>query len=99
MAHRLAPQAESDLDDTWYYVASQSGSVEVADRLIDAITARFSLLARHPHVGRRRDDDLRPGLRSFAVGGYVIVYRVAGDDVVILRVLWGGRDIPALFAH
>ena len=99
MAHRLAPEAADDLDDIWYYVAGQSGSVEVADRLIDAITARFSLLARHPHMGRPRDDDLRPRLRTFAVGSYIIIYRLDGRDVLILRVLWGGRDIPALLAH
>lgn len=99
MAHRLAPEAVADLDGIWYYVARESGSLEVADRLIDTITARFSLLACNPHVGRRRDDDLRPGLRSFSVGSYVIVYRVEDLDVRILRVLWGGRDIPALFGH
>ena len=96
MAHRLAPEAEADLDSVWYFVASQSGSPEVADRLIDTITTRFSLLSHHPHIGRRRDDDLRPGLRSFPVGSYVIIYRLEGADVLILRVLWGGRDIPAL---
>jgi toxin ParE1/3/4 len=99
MAHRLAPEAASDLDDIWYYVARQSGSVEVADRLIDTIARRFVVLARNPHLGRRRDDDLRPGLRSFPVGSYVIIYRVEGPDVLILRVLWGGRDIPALFGY
>src|SRR5438552_6308546 len=33
MAHRVAPQAASDLDDVWYYVAKESGSFEVANRL------------------------------------------------------------------
>jgi len=60
MAHRLAPGAEVELDEIWLWTAKESGSVEIADRLIDAITERFYLLARHPHVGRRRDDDLRP---------------------------------------
>jgi toxin ParE1/3/4 len=73
MAHRLAPGAEVELDEIWFWTAKESGSVEIADRLIDSITERFSLLARHPHVGRRRDDDLRPGLRSFPVGQYVII--------------------------
>ena len=30
MAHRLAPHAERDLDDTWLYVAKESGSIEIA---------------------------------------------------------------------
>ena len=62
-----------------------------------AITARVALLARQPYIGRRRDEDLRPGVRSFVVGDYVIAYRVDGDNVLILRVLRGSRDIEALF--
>ncbi len=97
MSHRRSPLAVSDLDDIWYYVASQSGSMEVADRLIGTIADRFLLLASYPHLGRPRDEDLRPGLRSFPVGEYVIFYRIDGEDVVILRVLRGSRNIAALF--
>jgi toxin ParE1/3/4 len=96
MAHRLALEAEAELDDIWYYVAKESGSIDIADRLVDSITERFYLLARHPHIGRRRDEDLRPGLRSFPVGEYVIIYRVEEDEVLILHVYRGSRDIEAL---
>jgi plasmid stabilization system protein ParE len=65
MAHRVAPEAEAELDNIWYYVAKESGSIAVADRLIDSITERFNLLACHPHIGRHRDEDLRPGLAVF----------------------------------
>jgi toxin ParE1/3/4 len=95
MAHRLAQEAATELDDIWYYVAKESGSVTRADRLVDAITARFWILARHPHIGRRRND-LRPGLRSFPVRDYLIIYRTDGDDVLILHILHARRDITAL---
>ena len=36
MGHRRTPQADSDLDDIWYYVASKSGSLDIADRLVDS---------------------------------------------------------------
>jgi toxin ParE1/3/4 len=96
MAHRVASEAEAELDNIWYYVAKESGNIEIADRLIDSISARFYLLACHPHVGRRRDEDLRPGLRSFPVGEYVIIYRIEKDDTLILHVLRGSQDIEAL---
>jgi len=99
MAHIRSLQADSDLDSIWYYIASESGSVEIADRLIDSITERFLLLANYPNLGRRRDDDLRPGLRSFSVGERVILYRLRNEDVLILRVLRGNRNIEALFGH
>src|SRR5256885_2150599 len=95
MAHRLALEAANDLDAIWYYVATNS-SAEMADRLIDSITDRFFLLATFPQMGRPRDTDLRPGLQSFPVGEYVIIYRVEGQDVLILHVTHGHRDIEGL---
>lgn len=96
MAHRVAPEAEAELDGIWYYLATESGNLEIADRVIDTITERFFLLARYPHIGRRRDEDLRPGLRSFLAGEYVIIYRVEGDDVLILHVIRASRNVEAL---
>jgi len=97
MAHRVAPQAVIDLDEIWLYVAQESGSSQVATRLIDSVTRRFTLLAGHPYLGRVRDDEFGVGTRSFPVGEYVIIYCVEGDDVLILRVAHGSRDIEALF--
>ncbi|HXP84155.1 MAG TPA: type II toxin-antitoxin system RelE/ParE family toxin [Bryobacteraceae bacterium] len=48
-------------------------------------------------MGRSRDEDLRPSLRSFPVGEYVILYRIQDEDVLILRVLRANRNIEALF--
>ena len=43
MDFRVAPQAESDLDEIWYFLATQSSNIDVADRVIDSITARFAM--------------------------------------------------------
>lgn len=95
MAHQRTPEADADLDEIWYYIVKESGSIEIADRFIDSLTERFLLLARHPHVGRLRDD-LRPGLRIFPVGRYVILYRVEDEDVFILHVVAADRDLDRL---
>lgn len=96
MAHLLAPEAATDLDNIWYYIAKESGSLERADRLIDAITERFYLLSTHPRLGRKRDD-LRVGLRSYPVGDYVIIYRVTEtDDVLISYVSHSRQDLQRL---
>jgi len=99
MAHRLAPQAAADLDGIWYYVATQSGSIEIANQLIDSIADRFFLLASHPYLGRAREDEFGVGSRSFPVGEYVIVYCVEDDDVLILRVVHGRRDMEMPFGY
>jgi plasmid stabilization system protein ParE len=60
MAVRFGTQVEADLDGIWAYVAKESGSVDVSNRVIDSITDHFFLLSRHPQLGRRRDDDPPP---------------------------------------
>ena len=47
-------------------------------------------------MGRSRDE-LAAGIRSLAVGKYVIYYRRVGRAVRILRILHGARDIEKLF--
>jgi plasmid stabilization system protein ParE len=95
---RLSPEAELQLDAIWLRIARESGSVDSATRTIEGITDRFWLLARHPYIGRRRDEDLSPGLRSFPAGDYVIIHRVGEDDVVrILHVFHGSQDFEAFF--
>ncbi len=54
------------------------------------------MLSRHPYLGRRRDYDLRPGLRSLPVAGYVIIHRIEERDVIILHVFHGRRDLKTL---
>jgi toxin ParE1/3/4 len=97
MALFLAPKVAAELDEIWYYVARESGNPQIADRLIDSITARFFLLSTHPFLGRPRDKELRPGLRSFPVGNYLVIYKVKGEDVLVLHVAHGNRDLASLF--
>lgn len=73
MAHRLAPQAERDLDEIWLYIVKESSSIEIANNLIDLITGRCAALGCFPYLGRTRNDDFGPGYRSLTVGEYVIV--------------------------
>ena len=94
---RLSPEAEAELDEIWLYVARASGSIDTASRVIDDITDSIWALARQPYIGRRRDHDLRRGLRTFASGQYVIVHRITEDDVVlILHIFHGKRDVDSL---
>ena len=47
--YRLSPEAEAELDVIWTRIANESGSVDIATRVVESITERFWLLARHPH--------------------------------------------------
>ena len=63
---------------TWYFLATHSSGIDVADRVIGHVTAYFALLARELYIRRRHDDDLRRVVRRFPVGDCVIDYRVDG---------------------
>ena len=92
---RVSPEARSELESIWLYIARESGSTDIATRVTDSIAQRFWLLNRHSNLGRRRDD-LRPGLRSLTAGDYIIIYRIEKDTVVILHIFHGSRDISGL---
>lgn len=96
MALRVSAEVEAELDEIWSYVATESGDADTAERLINSITDHFFMLSKHPHIGRRRDHDLRPGLRSLLVGAYVIIHRIEGHDVLILHVLHGRCDLKKM---
>jgi toxin ParE1/3/4 len=92
MGHRLAPH---DLEEIWSYICDESGSEAIADRLIDSPYRPISAACQSSAL-RGGDGIPCQGLRSFPVGGYVVLYRVQGADVRILRVLHGRRDLDAL---
>lgn len=94
IGYRLSSPADADVEDIWVYIAQDNEAA--ADRFIDTIAERFSMLASHPHAGRTCDE-LRPGLYRIPVGNFIIFYRIESPYVEIARVLHGARDIEALF--
>lgn len=51
MSYRLSSPAEAQLNDIWLYIARESGSVDTAIRIMQNISDRFWLLAKHPRMG------------------------------------------------
>ena len=93
---RVSEAAEQDLDDIWYFIAKNSGSVEIADGVVKSITRTFTLFAHTSAAGTRRDE-IEHGLRGFPVHKYIIYYRETEAHVVIARVLHGMRDQPSAY--
>lgn len=91
--YRLSENALRDLDQ----IVEHAEGMEASPRkLLNAIRARCSALTRMPESGRSRVD-LGPGLRSGLANGYLIIYVIEGDDIVIARILHGRRNIRAIF--
>jgi toxin ParE1/3/4 len=80
--------------EIWVYVATDNP--RAADRLIEAIRSRCSVLARLPRLGRLRPE-LAPEIRSFPVGRYLILYRESDSGIEVARVRAGEQDLSRLF--
>lgn len=89
---RRSAQAEEDLIAIWHHIARENE--RAADRLLDRIDARCQQLETYPFSGAERPD-IAPGIRHLVVREYLVLYRVDPEDVVILRVLHGRRNIGA----
>lgn len=83
-------RASRDIVEIGLRIAQDSH--RAAGKTLTAIDRKCRMLARLPRMGRRREE-LAPGLRSFAVGSYVVFYRAMRGGVEIIRVLHGARDI------
>jgi toxin ParE1/3/4 len=70
-------------------------SEEVANRFVTAIEAAFEPLRHFPLSGPAREQ-LAPGLRVIFHQAYAIYYTPLAEEVVIVRVLHGARDVAAL---
>lgn len=58
------------------------------------------LLLKHPHIGRLRQDLKPDGIRSYIVPkfrNYLLFYQIKGSDLILLRIRYGGMDLPTLF--
>jgi len=86
----IRPAAEADLDEIWWYIAQDSPSN--ANRFLDKIQDSCLTLAEQPNIGAKRDN-IKQGLRSHAVGHYLVFYFPLVDGIEIIRVLHGSRDI------
>ena len=98
MAHYLAPEAERDFDDIAYYMARETGSLDIAECLIDPITSRFYLLASHPRIGRAHDD-LLGGARSFTCRQLIDCLRPGWRERANPSRGAGRRNLIALFGR
>jgi toxin ParE1/3/4 len=95
MQFYVTKQTERELDQIFVYWARRA-SVDVAERIIDSIEERFSLLGDYPFVGRKCDE-LAPGVYRFPVGDHLIYYRKKRGVIQILHVLHGARDQASAF--
>lgn len=92
--HSLRPQALADLEDIWRYTA-ETWSITQADRYTDVLARVFETIAAFPTLARERPE-FDPPVRIHTHERHPIIYVLADDQVVILRVLGGQQDWAAI---
>ena len=93
--------ARDDILRQYRYYLIEKDTALVAERFLDAVEAAFDAVSSHPLMGTPKllENPLLAGLRSWPVPGFkaVRIYHIhSGNQVRILRVLHGKRDVNAL---
>src|SRR5688572_26384205 len=83
-----------DYGEIWLYVARRDPAA--ADELLVSFDRKLQFLSENPRAGPARPE-LRPRLRSFPVGAYLIFYRVIRGGIEVTRVVHGSRNLRKLF--
>jgi toxin ParE1/3/4 len=90
----LSLQARADLQEIEDHISRDNP--DAAARLLLTIDEKCGLLAFHPGIGFDRSE-LRPDLRSFVVGNYMIFYKPTNNGIEIVRILHSARDVAKFF--
>jgi toxin ParE1/3/4 len=89
-------EAIEDLQQIWGYLAKQTQSSDIADRVIESIVNAADLYAMNSALGTARDE-LVAGLRCFTVARYVVFFLPCETGIEVVQVIHGSRDIPTRF--
>jgi toxin ParE1/3/4 len=90
----LSIEAEVDLLEITSFISS--GDEAIARRFVYGLMESLDLLSEYPEMGRKRDD-LKRGLRSINFNRYLVLYKIEGTRVEVVRIVHGARDIASLF--
>jgi plasmid stabilization system protein ParE len=94
MRVELSSFVEGDLDAIADYIAQDNPTRAVS--FIREIGAQILVVGQNPLLYQLRPE-IGEGARMAIVGRYVILFRIVAESVRIERVVYGGRDLLALF--
>ena len=87
----LSEETEKDIDEIFDFGEDKFGNAEAIIYLI-GLEEHFEALTKNPYIGKKRNE-IKKGLFSLPYVSHVIFYRILGNHVRIVRVLYGGRDL------
>ncbi|MCD8204834.1 MAG: type II toxin-antitoxin system RelE/ParE family toxin [Coprobacillus sp.] len=98
---RITLDAISDLDDIKYYIGRVLGEIDNAKRQVERISERINSLDEYPNRNPKFIVSGAPkkNFRRMNIDNYVVIYEVREKEktVIIIRVLYSGRDLKRVF--
>lgn len=91
----LTWRAELDLEQIGDHIAARSPPTAL--RFVARVRDQCDRIGLMPHAWPARPE-WGVGVRVTVVGRYLMVHRVHGDVVQVLRILHGARDLERLFS-
>jgi toxin ParE1/3/4 len=91
----FSPSSKRDLREILEFIAHDKPGAAL--RHVERLEEACRMLAKNSMLGASRED-LLPGLREWAIGKYVIFYRLTSDGIDVVRVVHGSRDFDKLFS-
>jgi toxin ParE1/3/4 len=92
---RLTKPAMQDIEEIADRIAQQSGLAQ-SEKFLSKLESKFYNIVVFPQIGRKRDEILL-NIRCVLLDNYLILYLPVGEDIEILRVVSGYRDLSRLF--
>ena len=95
---QLTKDAARDLEEICDYIDRHDAPAR-ADHVLEQIEKAFHSLSKHPQRGNSPKELLDIGIREYReifFKPYRIIYRVIGDNVYVLVIADGRRDMQAL---
>jgi plasmid stabilization system protein ParE len=86
----LHPEAYTDLDEIWEYIAADS--LDAADRIREEIFEAIRSLVAFPYTGHDRPDLTARPLRFQSLRDYVIAYAPDEKPLAVIAVVHGRRS-------
>lgn len=90
MGYRLNKTAEKDIAAIFRRGFAEFG-LRQAESYHAGLERIFEFLAANPKAARERAE-FAPPVRLHPFGAHVVVYRIIGDDIMVVRVLHGRQD-------
>jgi toxin ParE1/3/4 len=91
----ISPSATRDLNAIADYFLEHN--IEAGENLLREFNRKCRNLIQFPNMGKSYAN-LKPDLRGLPLDGYIVLYRVKGDAVEVLRVVNGRQDLESLFS-